>query len=83
MLVLQYQMVRVVQKIPIRQELKFSDAALQTYMINNPDVLNSIYDDVAEKWNTAASNYPRLLNDVQGYNDVKKLLQGNNNLFQY
>ncbi len=66
-------------QIPIRQELNFSDAALQTYLVNNPDVLNSVYSNVADKWNTAASTYPTLLNDVQGYNDVKKLLEGNNN----
>ena len=66
------------REIPFRQELKFNDAALQTYMINNPNVLNSIYGDVAEKWNTAANNYPRLLDDVQGYNDVKKLQENNN-----
>ena len=65
--------------IPIRQELNFNDANLQTYLVNNPDVLNSVYNDVADKWNTAASSYPTLLNDVQGYNDVKKLLEGNNN----
>ena len=66
-------------QIPIRQELKFGNAALQTYLVNNPDVLNSVYSDVADKWDKAASSYPTLLNDVQGYNNVKKLLEGNNN----
>ena len=69
-------------QIPFRQELKFNDSALQTYMINNPDVLDSIYDDVTEKWNTAASKYPGLLNNVQSYNKVKKLLKANANLFE-
>jgi len=70
------------KQVPIRQELEFSDTGLQTYMINNPDVLNSIYDDVTEKWNTAASKYPGLLNNVESYNKVKKLLKANANLFE-